>query len=172
MRFIIAIFPLVLVIFSCAEKKSEAQSQNMSAAVNLDMSASELKYKTYCNSRYDFCIDYPANFLFPQPESDNGDGRSFWDKANNPILTVYGTNNIDEKSLKEVFQAEINEVETLTYQKLGKNFFVLSGYRNSKIYYEKVILKEGNLLYAILEYNVKQKNIYDSYCKVLFDTFK
>ncbi len=37
-------------------------------------------YETYYNHRYDYSIDYPKDVLFPQGESDNGDGQKFLSK--------------------------------------------------------------------------------------------
>ncbi len=39
-----------------------------------------IKYKIYCNSKYQFCADYPDGILFPQGEPDAHDGQVFLSK--------------------------------------------------------------------------------------------
>ena len=58
-------------------------------------------YANYCNSRYGFCVDYPANFGM-EPAPVNNDGRVFYDgegfrmtASGSPILgAVLGKGNV------------------------------------------------------------------------------
>lgn len=145
---------------------------------------SAIVFDTYCNFRFRYCIDYPKGILLPQPESQNGDGRIFNDKDGNKVLTVFGRLNLDADgdpiSLDDQYDEDINStIDTLgnriiviSYQKLGKNFFVISGHKNGKIYYQKTILKDDAFAYAILEYNESDKAIFDKVSTQLFKSFK
>ena len=51
-------------------------------------------YSNYKNSKFDFSIQYPSDLLFPQGESDSGDGQSFLSKDSKIRLTAWG-NTVD-----------------------------------------------------------------------------
>lgn len=133
-------------------------------------------YNQYCNARFDYCLDYPK-FLVAQPESENGDGRIFKDKNGVEVLRVFGRLNLDQEgetiSLEKQYHSDIQDYKAqtsiITYKKLGKTFFVLSGYRNGKIFYQKTILKKDAFAFAILQYSKSEKAIYD---KVSTEVFK
>jgi len=148
-------------------------------ASNVQKSHLSNDYKTYCNSRFGYCIDYPT-FLTPNPESENGDGRVFVNKENAKVLTVYGRLNQDADgnpiSLKMQYSLDIQNLTSsrtkITYKKLGKDFYVVSGERNKKIFYQKMIIKNDAYCYSILEYNKLAKGIYDSVSVSIFKSFK
>lgn len=133
----------------------------------------------YYNARFEYCLDYPK-FLNPQPESQNGDGRIFINKKGEKILRVFGRLNLDSEgetiSLERQYQADIQDNlkknNVITNKKLGKTFFVISGYRNGKIFYQKTILKNDAFAFAILQYPKDEKETYDKVSMEIFKTFK
>ncbi|MBX7243133.1 MAG: hypothetical protein K1X92_15420 [Bacteroidia bacterium] len=133
-------------------------------------------YTQYCNSRFGYCVEYPQGILYPQPESDNGDGRVFKNKKGEKILTVFGFNNIDNLTIQQQFDIDLHEKteeRTITYQKSGKNFFVISGYENGKIFYQKTILQpDDTFSYAILLYDETEKALYDPVATRVYKTFQ
>jgi hypothetical protein len=136
-------------------------------------------YATYCNARFNYCISYPS-FLFPQPESENGDGRLFTNAANTSVLTVFGRLNQDADGNAVPFKKQYAiDVKSFTaseskimYQKAGSNFYVISGERNGKIFYQKMMIKGDACCYAILEYNKEERKAYDSVLAQIFKSFK
>ncbi|MDB5279259.1 MAG: hypothetical protein JWR61_4214 [Ferruginibacter sp.] len=135
-------------------------------------------FETYCNARFGYCIDYPT-FLIPNPESENGDGRVFVNKEGTKVLTVYGRLNQDVDgnpvSLKRQYTLDIENLALskakITYQKLGKNFYVLSGEKNNRIFYQKMIAKKNSYCYSILEYNKLAKDVYGAVSVTIFKSF-
>ena len=136
-------------------------------------------YDQYCNARFEYCLDYP-NFLSPQPESPNGDGRIFINKKGEEVLRVFGRLNLDaegeiislEQQYKIDIQDNLKKNNVVTYKKLGETFFVISGYRNGKIFYQKTILKNDAFAFAILQYHKDEKAIYDKVSTEIFKSFK
>lgn len=136
-------------------------------------------YNQYCNVRFGYCVDYP-NFLNPQPESSNGDGRIFFNEKGDEVLRVFGRFNLDAEgetiSLERQYKTDIEDNLTkkniIIYKKLGKTFFVISGYRNGKIFYQKTILKNGAFAFAFLQYPTNDKEIYDKVSTEIFKSFK
>jgi len=143
-----------------------------------------IQFDTYCNARFGYCIEYPEGIIYPQPESQNGDGRVFKNKQSEEVLTVFGRMNADPDggtiSLEQQYDDDLhgaleengNKDRVITYQKLGKTFFVISGYKKGKIFYQKTILKEDAFAYAILEYSENEKEIFDKVSTRLFKSFK
>ena len=134
---------------------------------------------SYCNARFGYCLDYP-NFLNPQPESQNGDGRIFINKKGEEVLRVFGRLNLDAEgetiSMEKQYKTDIldntNKNSVITYKKLSKTYFVLSGYRNGKIFYQKTILKNDAFAFAILEYPKYEQEIYSKVSTQIFKSFK
>ena len=99
-------------------------------------------YETYDNDRFDYSISYPSNFLIPQGVSANGDGQRFVSRDNRVVMAAFGQHNAMEKSLSELFEAEMKPNRTITYQVLKKKWFVVSGYEGDKVFYQKTMLKD------------------------------
>lgn len=134
---------------------------------------------SYCNVRFGYCIKYPENVLFPQEESANSDGRVFFNKKNETVLTVFGRLNQDENgdpiTLAKQYKADLARLQkeaTVTYKSLGKDFYVISGKRKGKTFYHKMILKEDAFCFALLEYSDAEKAVFDKYAGVVASTFK
>ena len=136
-------------------------------------------FNTYCNARFRYCIDYPV-FLKAQPESENGDGRIFTGKAGEKVLTVFGRLNQDsdgnpislqnqyEKDRRDLHSSGIN----ISYKKLGKNFYVLSGQKANTVVYRKTIIKDEAFCFAYLEYDIAQNTLFDSILPRISQSFK
>jgi hypothetical protein len=185
-----SLLPIVLVLVACNQvPKAEEPKPTFKDSTSIQYASlkrdkgEKVNYGVYCNGRFGYCIDYPKGILFPQPESQNGDGRVFKDKAGEEVLSVFGRipdgDDGNPISLEQQYDIDIHGGEepegskfTLTYQKLSKSFFVISGYANGKIFYQKTILKDGNFAYAILKYDESQKSRFDDFSEKLFRSFK
>lgn len=175
--FFIVIIVITVTVFSCNSNPKDHTSENKTSTA-----ADSSQFNTYCNARFNYCVDYPAD-LIPQPESTNGDGRVFKNKMNEDVLTVFGTNNLDtdnKNALEKLYNDDLhrtNEFDTsrdrvITYQKLGETFYVLSGRKKDKIFYQKTIMKNEIFASAILEYSDAEKNIFDKVSEKIFNSFK
>ncbi len=64
-------------------------------------------YQTYHNLRFGYSIAYPKTILYPQGESDNGDGQKFLSKEADASLIVYGSYNaLDQTYILKSHAAE------------------------------------------------------------------
>lgn len=140
----------------------------------------------YYNTRYDYSVDYPDSFN-PQPEATNGDGRVFVNLKDSAFLTVYGTRGVDLEteqplSLRQNYDRNIQRLEgegsEVTYSKLGNGFYVLSGYKQGHIFYQKTIITKDEMsgdpsfAYAIAEYPISLKEKYATVCSGIFKSFE
>ena len=130
-------------------------------------------YDTYHNDRFDYSIEYPKDVLFPQGESDNGDGQKFLSKDADASLIVYGSNNALKQSLEEVYREESRggTAGVVTYKVLEDNWFVVSGYNSGRVFYQKTIFHDDVLKTFVLEYDESQKELYDPIAKRLATSF-
>jgi hypothetical protein len=102
---------------------------------------------------------------------------------------VYGTIGIDLETelpipIKLRYELDIQNIKDaspdhrITYHKLGKNFFVLSGYKKDRIFYQKTIIEQDDLsqnpsfAYAILEYRDQDKEVYNKISEKVFTSFE
>jgi len=110
------------------------------------------------------------------PEAENGDGRSFSDGRAN--ITVYGRGNWNEEgetlSLQEKYTEDISEQKDrkITYSKLGKTFYVLSGNEDGRVFYQKTIQLTDAFGTAILDYRPADSIRYKNIASLILQNFK
>ena len=157
----------------------------------LRVSSSEFQtFSNYCNERYNYCIDYPLNILYPQPISTNGDGRKFESKDGKILLSVYGSQNWNvstrsEESISDKFDDDLHNNapglhRVITYQKLNSNDYVISGYEQATtygrskqmIFFQKTIRKNHAFCTAVAEYEESQKKVLSQILDRVFKSFK
>ncbi len=135
-------------------------------------------YYTYHNPRFGYSIAYPKDILYPQGESDNGDGQKFLSKDAGASLIVYGSNNVLNQSLQDLYREESrggtdeNPAKVVTYQVLKTNWFVVSGYISSKVFYQKTILNKNQFKSFYFEYPESKKKFYDLITRHIAGSFK
>ncbi|RYG62705.1 hypothetical protein EON80_22615 [bacterium] len=119
------------------------------------------EYRTYFNARFGTTLQYPANLVTPQPESQNGDGRRFLSKDGAIELTVYGSHNALGRTVKTQMERAIADWKRdgarLTFQKYGPGWYALSGYSGDDIFYEKALFQNGDFHTIIWQYPKEYK---------------
>ncbi|WP_256754461.1 hypothetical protein [Mesorhizobium sp. Mes31] len=120
---------------------------------------------TYTNERFGTVCTFPDDvFTDRQPEPDNGDGQE-WLSADGASLICSGILNIDDDTPKGFVAAEKASKEPgyeITYSKAGKDWAVLSGLKDGKIFYERRLFgKDGVIRTVWLEYPPAVKSKYD-----------
>ncbi|MFN8291872.1 MAG: hypothetical protein U0U70_16560 [Chitinophagaceae bacterium] len=143
----------------------------------------EIKYETYCNSRYGYCIDYPATLLYPQGEAPSGDGQEFKSKNADVQLLVYrdlrDNFTMDEPyTIQTAYEEDArgsdpeHPKKVIVYKKLGKDFFAVSGYNNGRIFYQRTILREEGLVTSYIEYPEADSAVYNKVSERIFSSLK
>lgn len=135
-------------------------------------------YHTYYNKRFGYSISYPKDILYPQGETDNGDGQKFLSKDADASLIVYGSNDALNQSLQDLYLEESRggthekPTKVVTYKVLTNNWFVVSGYNSRKVFYQKTILNKNQFKSFFFEYPESKKKIYDPITKHIAGSFK
>jgi hypothetical protein len=135
------------------------------------------QYRTYRNSRFTYSISYPANLLYPQGESANGDGQRFLSKDGRAELIVWGSNNALNEKLRDVYERETSAgaghpKRIVTYKILQPGWFVVSGSEAGRIFYQKTMLKGDVFKTFRAEYDESDKARFNPIVKRIEKSFK
>ncbi|WP_246741398.1 hypothetical protein [Mesorhizobium loti] len=120
---------------------------------------------TYVNERFGTVCTFPDEiFTDRQPEPENGDGQ-VWLSADGASLTCSGILNVDDDTPKGFVADEKASKEpgyTVTYSKIGKNWAVLSGMKDGKIFYERRLFGWDGVIRTVwIDYPPDLKSKYD-----------
>lgn len=120
---------------------------------------------TYVNARFGTVCTFPDEiFNDRQPEPENGDGQ-VWLSADGASLTCSGILNVDNDTPNGFVAQEKASKEPgyeVTYSKTGKDWAVLSGLRDGKIFYERRLFgRDGVIRTVWIDYPPALKSKYD-----------
>ena len=113
----------------------------------------ESSFQTYRNARFGYSVEVPSDFRRGEAPVNN-DGRVFYDRLSEGILSVFGMYNALEAS-PESYAAE-READwkglngNVTYRAMRKGWFVLSGTVDGEIFYERVLFSDDRETIATL----------------------
>lgn len=141
------------------------------------VAAAQEKYSTYSNDRFSFSVDYPADVLKMLPPPDNDDGRTFRSDDKGVEMQVWGEYNAESRTLQERYERDLKGfTEKPSYMVLKRDWYVLSGLKDGKIFYEKVLVRrrgDTDIFYTFtVEYPAGQKTTFDPIVKRMADSFK
>ncbi|MGX5803614.1 hypothetical protein ACWGS9_20545 [Bradyrhizobium sp. Arg314] len=120
---------------------------------------------TYVNARFGQSCTFPDEiFNNPMPEPENGDGQQ-WLSADGASLICSGINNIDNDTPQGFVDGEKVSTEPgykVTYSKTGRNWAVLSGTKDGKIFYERRLFGKDDVIRTVwIEYPAALKAKYN-----------
>ncbi|NIZ61248.1 hypothetical protein DL239_09700 [Sedimentitalea sp. CY04] len=122
-------------------------------------------WQVYKNSMAGWQIEFPAGLLTPMPEADSKISRGFRSADGAAMLVVSRSLNMfDDLDSFRADQLAQKRNARVTYKPKGDGWFVLSGYRGNKIYYEKYVFSKDQLLIQefVIEYDQDQKSVYNA----------
>lgn len=142
---------------------------NGAAEDEASLNLNNITYDDYCNSRFGFCVSYPA-FFKRKYEAYSQDGCEFL-FGKNYSLKVYGMYNVMEETVNELFEDCKSRTDTYTASK--DNWFVVSGINEQgNVYYKKTILKNDVEFTVELIYPQDRKSEYNAVLKKVIDSFQ
>ncbi len=151
--------------------KTEKSSQKNTNSIEPDDKVK--KINTYYNEKYNYVLYYPS-YLYPQGESDSGDGQKFLSKDNKMSVVVWSTLMQEGKSISDLLGERRLEENQVSYSTSKGNVYYISGYtRDGKIYYEKGAINPDSEIIATvrLEYDDSYKSKVDDYIKTYIRIF-
>jgi len=121
-------------------------------------SASAADWQTYQNHEHGFSIDYPAGIFTTRAPSEDGEGVTFSNPEKSLRLSIYGFQNGDELPMKTVRDIIVENYadRDVTYERLTKNWIVLSGYENPDgertIFYHRLAINKAGDRFSVFEF--------------------
>lgn len=131
----------------------------------------KLVWDFYHNQRFDFCLEYPSNFLTSKGESENHDGNTFVNANGSSEMRASGIYNALDETVAEAFERATenenyyDEEKKITYKSQKDNWFVISGNYNESIFYVKSILVEDTFYTLYFEYHSSEAHKFDEIIK-------
>jgi hypothetical protein len=135
------------------------------------------KDKEYCNDRFQFCLNYPADFT-AGPEPANGDGLEFFSGDKKTTITASGSLYDEEFDSLERDYKFFSESYKVAYHVMKPNYLIISGTdKSGNIIYQKTVIKSINyfgenpntkVFQSIrIKYPASQQAKYASYCSYI-----
>ncbi|MBC8049130.1 MAG: hypothetical protein H7X92_03150 [Chitinophagales bacterium] len=175
LKIVCRVITKLLVVFVaglCAATFAHAQ-QTQSQQTALGAPSDQLM--DYRNDRFGFRLRYPGSTFKPN-EPTSGDGQTFiTDDGRAKIVTHAALNaeKLTPQAYRKTLMSEYDGYDLLDYQPQGKTWFVLSGFRGDKIFYEKIMFSCGNKVINVLavSFPTAEKTKYEPIVEQLEDDF-
>lgn len=116
---------------------------------------------TYCNERFEYCLNYPAVFE-PFGSSKSNDGQIFYIDGGKIELLVWGSVNGQNRTLQQE-KEYISQKRNVEYQTINDKFFVISGFENGKVYYLRTEKTPTGFRSFEIRYPKEEKETYDKF---------
>lgn len=163
---------LVSVFISCGSKSNTSDGEQKDSVV-----VEKTGPGKYCNEKYDYCFSY-SDTIFTLT-SENEEGAVLNSKDGMAELIIHRGNldasvTGDINSLKLAYEADLKlrSKQEVTYKTFKSTSYILMGYENKTVFYQKTILKGGQIITASLSYDHKGKDTYHPMVDGLFKVFE
>ena len=134
------------------------------------------KFSTYSNDRFYFSIEYPTALLKMQPPPENDDGRIFISADSAIEMRVWGQYNAEDRTLEERYERDLKGyTEKPAYMILKRDWYILSGIKDGKIFYQKTMIrrKNGDVFFTFtIGYPLSERSKLDTIVKRISESFK
>lgn len=133
----------------------------------------------YCNEKYGFCISFPEGAFHNSEEKDNEEGTELMSEDGMAKIVIHrgnldGTITGGVNDLKKAFDEDIKPIgkRELTLNTFKSTSYILMGYENKIIFYQKTIIVKGEIVTAVLYYSDTAKDTYYPMLEPIFKSFK
>lgn len=129
---------------------------------------------TYVNARSGASLTYPADLFEPLPPSEGGESRRFISRdgeAELEFIVLPRAPGQTPGSLQQSLMGQAGYGE-VTYSPRGRSWFVLSGYREGRVFYDKYVFTSDNVQAFALAYPTSHRHVYDSVVEAIEDNFR
>lgn len=123
----------------------------------------------YCNTKYSYCLEIPDT-LRPQREPPAHDGLEFCPADGQGKLLVWGSWNVLSQTLGQHL-VEARKGRKVTYQRQFKDYYVLSGYEGTQVFYQKTVLEKGRFRTVLFLYPPSRKVQFDPLIAPVINSF-
>ena len=127
---------------------------------------------TYLNTRYGYLIAYPDYLMVAQGESENGDGQAFQGAGARLEVWASQASETLNETLESKFDRELSDPNReVTYQVSRDDWFVVSGYEEGQIFYQKTFVRGGLEYTFLLTYLPEVRGTFDKVVSMVAESF-
>lgn len=122
-------------------------------------SSAEMRENQYCNTRFNFCIEYPSQVFTSGFEADNSDGVRLYSADKDVSLEISGSYNVLNWSQEEAYFFYVEQLKEQhpnvreLSNKSGSNYFESVFKVGDKLEYYKVVIQDDAYITLILTVN-------------------
>lgn len=138
--------------------------------LNNGTSTAPANYTNYQNNRYGFSLYVPSNFEQAPPPQDGG-GQTWNAQGNAVKIEAFGEFNVNNDTVSSEM-ASISATMNPTYKDSGTNWFVVTGYNQSNIIYDKVYVGKTNIYELQIEYPKSEQSTYGAIVNTVSASFQ
>lgn len=131
-------------------------------------------WMTYVNARSGASLTYPTDLFEPLPPSAGGENQRFVSRDGEAELEFIVLPRAPGQTPSSLQRSLIGRegYEEVTYRPRGRSWFVLSGYRGDRIFYEKYMFAGGSVQAFAMAYPSGLRHVYDPVVEVVEDNFR
>lgn len=135
------------------------------------------RWSNYRNERFGYRLSYPSSVFSEQTPSEKADGQTFLTPDGRAKIVVSGVVNDERFSpadYRKTILQEFGGYDRMDYSPRGKTWFVLSGFRGDRIYYQKVMFSCGDRVINVLSvtFPTAEKRFFENLVERMEDNFK
>ncbi|HEX2255875.1 MAG TPA: hypothetical protein VHG92_04085 [Afifellaceae bacterium] len=130
-------------------------------------------WTTYVNARSGASLTYPEELFQPLP-SENGENQRFISRDGEAELEFIVLPRAPGQTARSLQQSLVGRegYEQVTYAPRGRSWFVLSGYRGDRVFYEKYVFAGGSVQAFAIAYPQSLRQLYDPVVEAVEDNFR
>jgi len=171
----VGLFTIISLFASCGSKSNSDKGTDKDTVET----AQKITPSKYCNEKYGFCISFPEGAFNIKEDEDNEDGTVLMSEDGLAKIVIHrgnlnGTIKGGVNDLKQAFDEDIKPVgkRELTLNTFKSTSYILMGYENKIIFYQKTIIVKGEIVTAALYYADIVKDTYYPMLEPMFKSFK
>jgi hypothetical protein len=150
---------------------AQRQTQQSQSAIQIP-NPGNVEYERYHNRRYDVSFLYPANLV--SFETGGHNNQIYTSPDNRIKIVATGYYNSNDRTIAQFYRQATRESpeRNVTYQTRGENWFVVSGYENGKVFYNKTILNDGIVKRMKVRYDTALQPEFDRIVSEMSNSFR
>jgi hypothetical protein len=131
-------------------------------------------WTTYVNALSGASLTYPADLFQPLPPEEGGDNQRFVSRDGEAELEFIALPRAPGQTSRSLQQSLVGRegYEQVTYRPRGRSWFVLSGYRGDRIFYEKYMFAGGSVQAFAIAYPQRLRHVYDPVVEAVESNFR
>lgn len=131
-------------------------------------------WTTYVNARSGASLSYPEDLFEPLPPTDGGENRRFVSRDGHAELEFIVLPRAPGQTPRSLQQSLIDQpgYGEVTYRPRGRSWFVLSGYRGDRVFYDKYMFTGDSIQAFAMAYPSSHRHVYDPVLETIEDNFR